>query len=77
MPRDSARAPQLPLCLPDTTASPEARGRYEAIRPVLKGEHSLLQQSRVTGIHYWRRWRDLRRVQRAGLLGLIDQRTRP
>jgi hypothetical protein len=31
----------------------------------------------VTGINYWRLWRDLRRNQRAGLLGLLDQRTRP
>jgi hypothetical protein len=77
MPRDSARAPQLPLFVHDPAASPEALARYEALRPVLKGERSLPQQSQVTGINYWRLWRDLRRFQRAGLLGLIDQRTRP
>ena len=77
MPRDSARAPQLPLFLHDPAASPEALARYEAIRPVLKGERSLPQQSQLTGISHWRLWRDLRRFQRAGLLGLIDQHTRP
>jgi transposase len=77
MPRDSARAPQLPLFVHDPAASPEALARYEAIRPVLRGERSLRQQSQRTGINYWRLWRDLRRFQRAGLLGLIDQRTRP
>jgi hypothetical protein len=77
MPRDSACAPQLPLFVRDPAASPEALARYEAIRPVLKGERSLRQQSQRTGINYWRLWRDLRRFQRAGLLGLVDQRTRP
>ena len=77
MSRDSARAPQLPLFVHDPAASPEALARYEAIRPVLKGDRSLPQQSQLTGINYWRLWRDLQRFQRAGLLGLIDQRTRP
>ena len=76
MPRDSAHAPQFPLFVHDTMASPEAFVRYEAIRPVLKGERSLPQQSHQTEINYWRLWRDLRRFQRAGLLGLLDQRTR-
>jgi transposase len=77
MPRDAAPAPQLPLFMHDPAASPEASARYEAIRPVLKGERSLRQQSQRTGINYWRLWRDLQRFQRAGLLGLVDQRTRP
>jgi hypothetical protein len=41
MPRDSARALQLPLFVRDTVVSPEALARYEAIRPILKGEQSL------------------------------------
>ena len=69
MPRDSARAPQLPLFVSDTAASPEAFARYEAIRPVLKGERSLRQQSQQTGINYWRLWRDLRRFRRDGSPG--------
>jgi hypothetical protein len=77
MPRDAAPAPQFPLFVHDPAASPEALARYEALRPVLQGERSLRQQSQRTGINDWRRWRDLRRFQRAGLLGLIDQRTRP
>jgi hypothetical protein len=70
MPRESTRAPQLPLFVHDPAASPEALARYEALRPVLKGERSLPQQSQLTGINYWRLWRDLQRFQRAGLLGL-------
>ena len=52
MPRDSARAPQLPLFVSDTAASPEAFTRDEAIRSVLKGKHCLPQQSQQTGINY-------------------------
>jgi transposase len=77
MPRDAASAPQLPFFISDPASSPEALARYEAIRPVLKGERSLPQQSHVTGINYWRLWRDLQRFRRSGLLGLIDQRTLP
>jgi transposase InsO family protein len=77
MPRDTARVLQLPLFVSDPAASPEALARYEAIRPVLKGERSLRQQSQQTGINYWRLWRDLQRFRRSGLLGLIDQRTLP
>jgi transposase len=51
--------------------------RYEAIRPVLKRERTLMQQSRTTGLSYWRLWRDLRRFRREGLLGLIDRRQLP
>ena len=72
-----ARAPQLHLFVSDTAASPEALTRSEAIRPVLKGERSLPQQSQQTRMNYRRLWRDLRRFQRAGLLGLIDRRTLP
>ncbi len=77
MPRDSACALQLPLFIHDTAGYRDAVTRYEAIRPILTGERSLPQQSRVTGINYWRLWRDLQRFQRSGLLGLIDQRTLP
>jgi hypothetical protein len=75
MPRDSARALQLPLLVSDPAASPEVLSRYEALRPVLTGQWSLRQQSQRTGINYWRLWRDLRRFQRHGLLGLVDRRT--
>jgi hypothetical protein len=77
MPRDVARAPQLPRFVHAPAASPEVLARSEALRPVLKGERSLPPQSHGTGLNYWRLWRDLRRFQRAGLLGLLDQRTRP
>jgi transposase len=77
MPRDLAHAPQLPLFVHDTVGYPKALTRYEAIRPVLKGERSLRQQSQQTGINYWRLWRDLRRFRRHGLLGLSDRRTLP
>jgi hypothetical protein len=77
MPRDSARARQLRLFVRDTVGYLDAVARYEAIRPVLKGERSLPQQSHVTGINYWRLWRDLQRFRRSGLLGVIDQRTLP
>jgi hypothetical protein len=36
--------------------------RYEALRPVLKGERSLHQQSDHTGINYGRLWRAVRRL---------------
>jgi leucine-zipper of insertion element IS481 len=77
MPRDSAHAPQLPLFVHDPVEYSEALIRYEAIRPVLKGERSLRQQSQQTGINYCRLWRDLRRFRGDGLLGLIDRRTLP
>jgi hypothetical protein len=77
MPRDSAHAPQLPLFVHDTVSYPDALARYEAIRPVAKGERSLRQQSHQTGINDWRLWRDLRRVRRDGLLGLLDRRALP
>ena len=75
MPRDSARGPQLPTFVHDHPASPEAFARSEAIPPVLQGERSLPQQGRSAGIGYWRLWRDLRPVQRAGLLGLPFEST--
>jgi hypothetical protein len=59
MPRHSASTAQLPLFVTNPAASPEALARYEAIRPVPKREGSLPQQSRVTGMNYWRLWRDL------------------
>jgi transposase InsO family protein len=58
MPRDSAHAPQLPLFVHDIVGYPDALTRYEAIRPVLKGEQSLRQQSQQTGMNYWRLWRE-------------------
>jgi hypothetical protein len=77
MARDSARALQLPLFIRDTIGYLDAVARYEAIRPVMKGERSLPQQSRVTGINYWRLWRDLQRFRGDGILGVIDWPTLP
>src|SRR5262245_1229211 len=77
MPRDSAHALQLPLFICDTVGYSEAVARYEAIRPVLKGERSLRQQSQHTVINDWRLWRDLQRFRSDGLLGLIDRRALP
>ena len=73
MPRNSAHAPQLPLVVRDTVGYPEALARYEATRPVLKGERSL-SQSQQAWINYWRLWRALPRFRGGGLLGLIDHR---
>jgi transposase InsO family protein len=77
MPLASATAPQLDLFVSSSAAYEAALARYEALRPVLTGERSLRQQSQHTGVNYWRLWRDLRRFQREGLLGLLDQRTLP
>ena len=75
MPLASASAPQLDLFVRDSAAYEAALARYEALRPVLTGERSPRQQSQHTNVPYWRLWRDLRRFQREGLLGLLDQRT--
>jgi hypothetical protein len=77
MPRNSARAPQLPLFVSDSAESSDALARYEAICPILTGERSLPQQSQQTAINYWRLWRDLQRFRCDGLLDLIDWRTLP
>ena len=66
MRRDSAHALQFPLFVQDAVGYPEALARYEAIRPILKGERSLQQQSQQIGINYWRLWRDLRRFRGDG-----------
>ena len=77
MPAAQVSALQLHLFASDSPAYQDALARYEAIRPVLKRERTLAQQSRATGLSYWRLWRDLRRFRRAGLLGLVDRRTLP
>jgi transposase len=77
MPQEPARVLQLDLFLGDTQAYRDALARYETIRPVLRQERTLTQHSRLTGLSYWRLWRDLRRFRRAGILGLIDRRTLP
>jgi hypothetical protein len=43
MPRDSARALQLPLFVSDPAPSPEALTRYETLHPVVTGQWSLRQ----------------------------------
>jgi transposase len=77
MPHEPASVFQLDLFLGDAQAYRDALARYEVIRPILKRERTLAQQSRLTGLSYWRLWRDLRHFRRAGLLGLIDRRTLP
>jgi hypothetical protein len=45
------------------------------LRPILQGQSTLAQQSRVTGIPSHRLWQDRRRFQQAGIVGLLDRRT--
>jgi hypothetical protein len=77
MPQAPARVFQLDLFRSDAQAYREVLACYETIRPVLRQERTLTQHSRITGPGYRRLWRDLRRFQRAGILGLIDRRTLP
>jgi hypothetical protein len=77
MPHAFARVLQLDLFLSDAQTYRNVLARYETIRPVLRQERILTQHSRMTGLSYWRLWRDLRRFWRVGILGLIDRRTLP
>ncbi|MGH8067955.1 MAG: leucine zipper domain-containing protein [Candidatus Entotheonellia bacterium] len=77
MPHEPARVLQLDLFLSDAQAYRDALTRYETIRPVLREERALAQHSQITGLSYWRLWRDVRRFRRAGVLGLLDRRTLP
>jgi transposase len=77
MPADPVGTPQLPLFASHSPVYQDALAHYEAIRPILKRERTLVQQSRATGLNYWRLWRHLRRFRREGLLGLIDRRQLP
>jgi hypothetical protein len=62
IPEEPGSALQLHLLASGTPAYQEALARYEEIRPVLKQERTLAQHSHKTDIHYWRLWRDLRRL---------------
>jgi hypothetical protein len=77
MPQEPARAFQPDLFLSGAQAYRDALARYEAIRPILKRERTVAQHSHVTGPSYWRLWRDVRRFQQAGVLGLLDRRRLP
>ena len=77
MPTGAPPSLQLDLFLRDTAAYQQALARYDRLRPILQGQSTLTQQSHATGIPYNQLWRDLRRFQRAGLVGLLDQRTLP
>ena len=77
MPHEPARVLQLDLFPGDPQADRDALARYETIRPIVKQERTLAQHSRITGLSYWRLWRDLRRFRRAGVMGLRDRRTLP
>jgi transposase len=74
MPQPPVSALQLPLFASGTPAYQDALARYEEIRPILKRERTLTQQSHEPGLNDWRLWRDLRRFAHDGLLGLIDHR---
>src|SRR5215510_3941456 len=77
MPTGTPPSLQLDLFLWDTAAYQQALARYDSLRPVLQGQSTLTQQSHATGIPSNRLWRDLQRLQRAGLVGLLDHRTLP
>src|ERR671926_171246 len=68
---------QLDLFLRDTTAYQQALARYDRLRPILQGQATLTQQSRATGIPYNQLWRDLQRLRRGGLVGLLGHRALP
>jgi hypothetical protein len=61
----------------DTTAYQQALARDDRLRPILQGQSTLTQQSHATGIPDNPLWRDLWRLQRAGLVGLLAQWTLP
>ena len=77
MPTVAPPSLQLDLFLRDTTAYQQALERYDMLRPILQDQRTLVQQSQATGIPYHQLWRDLRRFQRAGIVGLLDHRTLP
>src|SRR5215475_13510649 len=77
MPTTATPSPQLDLFVHDTPTYRTALTRYDVLRPILQGPHTLTQQSQATGIPYHQLWRDLQRFQRAGLAGLLDRRTLP
>ena len=77
MPTVATPSPQLDLFVRETPAYQKALARYDVLRPILQGQSTLAQQSRVTGIPYHRLWQDLRRFQHAGIVGLLDRRTLP
>jgi Integrase core domain/Homeodomain-like domain len=77
MPTVATPSPQLDLFVRDTPAYQKALARYDLLRPILQGQSTLVQQSRATGMPYHRLWQDLRRFQRAGIVGLLDRRTLP
>jgi hypothetical protein len=70
-------SPPLDLFLRDTLAYQKAFARYERLRPILQGQCPLSQQSHATGIPYQQLWQDWRRLQRAGLVGLLAHRPLP
>lgn len=68
---------QLELFVSQSSAYQEAVDRYETIRPILKENYTLAQQSQAAGISAGRLRRYLQRFQQSGLQGLIDQRKQP
>jgi hypothetical protein len=76
MPREAASTPQLPLFVSESSVAQDVLTRYEAIRPVLTGERSLVQQSQQTGMNYWRLWRGVSANHVHGFERLILQNRR-
>lgn len=77
LPTAATPSSQLDLFLHDTSVYQQALARYNVLRPILQGQSTLTQQSQRTGLPYHHLWWDLRRFQRAGLIGLLDRRTFP
>ena len=68
---------QLDLFVHPSPVYQDALDRYEAIRPLLKEEQTLAQQSQKTGIPYGRLRRYLQRFTQDGIWGLLDRRRLP
>src|SRR6516165_446248 len=77
MPTEATPSLQLDFFLRDTTAYQQALARYDRLRPILQGQATLTQQSQATGISSNQLWRDLQRLQHAGLVGLLNHRPLP
>ena len=72
-------APGTPIQLElfaESSPHQKALETYEWIRPVLRQQRTLAEQSRHLGIAYKRLWRYWHRFQRWGLWGLLDGRIR-
>jgi hypothetical protein len=76
-PTGATPSPPLDRFVREPPAYQKAFARDDVLRPILQGQCTLAQQSPATGVPSHRRWQDLRRVQHAGMVGLLDRRTLP